>query len=36
MGNASDIVKDSAKYVTGTIFERGVEKVLIKVLNEQM
>lgn len=36
MGNASDIVKDSAKYVTDTIFERGVEKVLIKVLNEKM
>lgn len=36
MGNASDIVKKHAKYVTDSIFERGVEKVLIKVLDEQM
>lgn len=36
MGNASDFVKEHAKKVTTSIFDRGVEKVLIEVLNDKM
>ena len=36
MGNASDVVKAHAKHITSSIFERGVEKVLIEVLNAKM
>lgn len=36
MGNASDVVKEHAKVITTSIFERGVEKVLIEVLNGKM
>jgi Cof subfamily protein (haloacid dehalogenase superfamily) len=36
MGNASDFVKSHAKVITSSIFDRGVEKILLEILNEKM
>ena len=36
MGNASDFVKSHAKIVTSSIFERGVEKILLDILDNKL